>query len=384
MIVYIYIFFFCLPQDVLVQILAYVRTMIAHAWESGGARSSSSHAWEDEWDDEGAVAPDTDSDSDFEPAAETAGALLVRGMLELLFTRTLNATQFCHQMHRAHAAGIAEAKQYGLAPGAPSGHYQRKLERVLGKYNDDMYELSVPGHDKNTLGRCMHKTLAFAAYEQIAEDMAQPTYHTRLLEVIPDLPRVYHEHPVVQGTNGTVAPFALYIDGLPYTKTDSVIGYWLVDVTTGQRYLFLIYRKKLMCDCGCRGWCSHYAILRYIRWLLEVLAKGSHPSERHDGQPWMSTDRERMLNAGSPIPFIACVPWIKGDWAEYASTLGFPSWQDGIRPCFQCPAFGMDMFESCGHTLASLIWPNNTHGDYEAACVRCELNVLIDRRRQRI
>jgi hypothetical protein len=108
-------------------------------------------------------------------------------------------------MHRAHAAGIAEAKPYGLAPGAPSGHYQRKLERVLGKYNDDMYELSVPGHDKNTLGRCMHKTLAFAAYEQIAEDMAQPTYHTRLLEVIPDLPRVYHEHSVVHGRSALFA-----------------------------------------------------------------------------------------------------------------------------------------------------------------------------------
>ena len=74
-----------------------------------------------------------------------------------------------------------------------------------------------------------------------------------------ELPPAYYEHLVAR-QHGTeqdpVLPLSLFVDGVPYSHTDSVTGFWLVDVITCARFLWCVLCKKLVCVCGCRGWCT--------------------------------------------------------------------------------------------------------------------------------
>jgi hypothetical protein len=357
--------------------------MQSHRWEQD---SQSRHRWEASTGSgdpaPGGPAPDEPDDESDVDCSATPGDDFVEGMLDLLSERTLNARQFCEQMFHAGRAGINEAIPFGKAPGAPSGHYNRHVKDVFCAFRgEDIIDICVPGHGKHSLSRTLHKVAVLVPHEMVGETMVEASFRTRLIELLDSrqLPPAYYEHSVVRGNpNSRVAPFALYIDGVAYAITDTVIGYWLVCLTTNKRHLFAVLRKKLLCECGCRGWCTHDAMFRYIHWSLLALAKGEYPSSRPDKQPWLENDRERMLLANSALPFIAAVIHIKGDWAEYAGTLGFPSWQDGLRPCFQCPAFGADMFSALGHTCVALAWLQNDEGEYEAACQRCEVRVRLD------
>jgi hypothetical protein len=119
-------------------------------------------------------------------------------------------------------------------------------------------------------------------------------------------------------------------------------------------------------------------MLRFCHWTLLALAEGKYPSSRHDNKPWTQNDSSRMLLAASLLPFKGCIVHIKGDWSEYAGTLGFPTWHDGLRPCFECPAFGESMFTPVGHAIGSLAWICNGDAEYEDACQRCEITVRLD------
>jgi hypothetical protein len=38
---------------------------------------------------------------------------------------------------------------------------------------------------------------------------------------------VHTDHAVVSSTTATALPLALYIDGVPYSRSDSVLGFWV-------------------------------------------------------------------------------------------------------------------------------------------------------------
>lgn len=160
-------------------------------------------------------------------------------------------------------AHIKEADRYALGPGSSSGHYSRKLRSALGySKSKDLYELDVPGHSKHDLSRTLHTISCLPAHEQFATDVANDvSCRNKLAELIRDesLPPCYYEHKVVKDNPGElVLPIALYIDGVPFSQTDSVLGWWLVNLVSGQRYLYGLLRKSTACRCGCRGYCSFH------------------------------------------------------------------------------------------------------------------------------
>ena len=106
---------------------------------------------------------------------------------------------------------------------------------------------------------------------------------------------------------------------------DGVLGIWLVNFLTGERFLLVVLRKKLWCTCGCRGWCTLFPIFAFIIWSLRAMAAKLHPTERHDFEPWNELDGERSARAGQPLGARWCCLWLAGDWCEYAHTLGFPA-----------------------------------------------------------
>ena len=66
------------------------------------------------------------------------------------------------------------------------------------------------------------------------------------------------------------------------------------------------------------------------------MAGEMHPSSRHDGKGWIPSDVRRESLSGHPLNARGAVLFIKGDWSEYGSTMGFSLWADGLRPCFLC------------------------------------------------
>jgi len=72
----------------------------------------------------------------------------------------------------------------------------------------------------------------------------------------------------------------------------------------------------------------------------------------------------RAARAGTPIRMRACCLYVKGDWAEYSATLGFPTWSDSLRPCYVCSGFGSDLYLTTGNTKESLRWRTNQIDEY--------------------
>ena len=131
-----------------------------------------------------------------------------------------------------------------------------------------------------------------------------------------DLPPAYYTHPaVVEHGVGQVRPLGLFVDGLPYSKVDSAIGVWIIDIVSGTRFLVAVIRKALICTCGCRGWCTLWEVFSWLSWSMLALLKRSCPTARRDGKPWKASDAWRSDQAGAPIAGRCHLLFIKGDWA---------------------------------------------------------------------
>ena len=353
------------------------------------------HAWEDGADDEDAAelvaAPSGDeegdtSDSEAEPVGPSAYQEFLAEMEQLLLSRTISARDFCVLAYWVSKAGISTCQPFGKAPGAQSGDYQRHLEKALEifKHKDLLYELEVPCVS-NELGRATHLLHAVPPHEVVDEAVENdPTIALKTLEAVEanELPPAYFQHPVVRAElSDASAPmaFAVYMDGVQYSQVDTVIGFWLVNLVTGARHLSIVLRKKLLCDCGCRGWCTLHTIFVFLRWSIGSLAIATYPGARHDASPFLvnTFDASRASKAGKRLAERGVVVYLKCDWAEYSGTVGFPAHIDGLRPCFGCNAFGDGLYETEGLSEVWEPWRNNEPGDYDRACQACEIVVRV-------
>eukprot|EP00969_Alexandrium_andersonii_P291546 12886049-Alexandrium_andersonii.AAC.1 len=68
-----------------------------------------------------------------------------------------------------------------------------------------------------------------------------------------ELPPAYTQHAVVQGSPSRVWPIAVYMDGVAYTQSDTVVGMWVTNMVSQTRHLVALVRKRLLCRCGCKG-----------------------------------------------------------------------------------------------------------------------------------
>ena len=263
---------------------------VEHSWDR--------HQWGDDgWDDAGdhldwdggAFEPEWD-DNDHVEEQWSAGQEFMNLLIKLLLYSSISATTFCLICYWAGRAGIKEAIKYGLRPGCQSGRYSQKVKSIFQwrSRNDLFYELKVPCQGKHDVERSLQSIDIIPGYEQLIRDINDQTESelVRLRSLDDGLPDQYWDHPVVSNDpESLVYPIAIYIDGVPYSHTDGVIGWWLINLITQRRYLISILRKRNICRCGCRGWCSIYCFFREIHWELKILADGQHPSRRDDGDP---------------------------------------------------------------------------------------------------
>lgn len=225
-------------------------------------------------------------------------------------------------------------------------------------------------------------TYVAAAHELIHRDYESITAREKLVEAVEanELPPSYYSHVVVQkhkDSGKLVVPLGLFIDGVPYSETDSCIGWWFIDLVTQKRYLWSVVRKKRTCQCGCRGWCSFWTLFSVARWMLEAMRDAIFPSSKHDRSPFGPADASRATLAGSPMNIAGALVHIRTDWSENSTTLGFPNWNDGLRPCYKCNASLMDFYLFAGSGPSRFPHRENQVGDYDASCRACELHVNI-------
>ena len=71
-----------------------------------------------------------------------------------------------------------------------------------------------------------------------------------------------------------------------------------------------------------------FIVFLFIRASFEALYDGVNPSARFDNKPWTGLDLLwRAGVAGTALALQGLLLDIKGDWAEFSHTLGFPTWK---------------------------------------------------------
>ena len=367
----------------LVQVMA---VLAQHSWEQEShGEFHVHHAWEvsdEEIDPFAGVSVDSDSEAEPEPR-QAAAAEFLEVLMGLYFASALSAGVFCVLCYWAWKAGMpGRVQDYAKAPGAQSGKYQDHLNGILGfnAMKHKMYNLEVVGNRRHDLSRTKFDLPVMPLHESIAQEIDEdPTLLVRLQEKLDDgtLPESYYDNPVVEGSADPVMPIAIYIDGVPYSLTDSVVAVWVMNLISGVRHLVALVRKKLCCKCGCRGWDTFFPLLFYLKCCCRPLAAGVYPSARHDNTPWKAEDSYHEGLQGQIMKVKCCLLRMKGDWMEFCERFGFPTWGSGLRPCFCCTGFGDCLFDPKGINMFALPWHVNTDNDFDVACRRCEKECTV-------
>ena len=320
-------------------------------------------------------------------AAEKFAEMLINTFLDNM---PMTAMTLCILCHYAQLAGVSGfATEFAMPPGRQTGKYSFRVKRVLGfdKHDSRLMRLEIPCHSKYDLCRSRKNIWVLPPHEALHYEVADnPSITQRVRDSIvgQEWADNYNDHVVVKRHIGkTVLPYALYLDGAPFTKNDGFLGIFVYCLITMERHLCVLLRKSEMCKCGCRGWCTLFVVLHFLHACFAQLADGRFFDRRPDGSVWLASDVVRESVAGTAMSVIGALCHIKADWAEIITTFGYPSWSSIFNLCFCCEAEKDDMMaigpdENAG--VDSLPWRLKTHDSYTAACNRCEFWVAIPTR----
>ena len=353
-------------------------------------------SFEDTEDDPGASDPEgSDADEqryqlNHHPTPEEAGKELSSYLWQLKHRGLLKASHVCVIAWWASLAGACgPVMDMGYRPDvseAGTGRYAEHLDRLWRKDFADKYLLSVPGFSRAFAGRQSLSVPVHPPLELLKAEIRQtPNLAARVAEAINDhlLPPRFLEHPVyLSKPHGSpVHPVSLYIDGIPFTRHDGVISVTVTHLVTKVPHLVALLRKSQVCRCGCKGWCSIFILMTFLRWQFEALARGEHPVARHDGEPFGDEGAEavRASLAGTPLGFAIAVVFIKSDLMEYATTLGFPAVSSLAHLCPFCCVTKHEIGDVSGLSALGVGFAVKTFAQYLAACSRCEIRVAVDR-----
>ena len=321
------------------------------------------------------------------------GFQLFKALICLYALCKLTAYEFCTLCYYCSELAIpgGHFDQYKLRPDREqTGRYQQFLDQRLPS-GGPFYYCPTPLNERRAAQRQIkHIPIRLPSVAIGQEINADPGHLERFRAKGPDdrmaiqNTNAYKCHPLVEASEqrGLPKPLALgiYIDGVRFTaisagRIDSVIGIWLVNLFSQKRHLLATLRTLDLCRCGCRGWCSIFAILYAIAWDLEGLAKGERSCYKHDGTAWDPSD---IIGNLPPLLCTAILLWIKGDWAEHVKTLGLSGWGSKHCPCIFCGSV-----KACLHSRYHLMsalsfpFPLRSSRDYDAACRDCEKEVCL-------
>ena len=151
--------------------------------------------------------------------------------------------------------------------------------------------LKVPGHLKSEASRKIVDIAVLQPHAELESELSQDAaFKTKLQSCVDkcELPASFLENPLVRDSDGPVVPIEIFLDGVVYSaaRKASVLGIWVINTLSQMRHLCVVFRLNSLCVCGCKGWCTFFTLLNYIRWSLDSAAEGVHPLRRWDNSPW--------------------------------------------------------------------------------------------------
>ena len=352
------------------------------ASESNWEQRCYSHLEESDQDDD----DDDDSTTDIEEmSADDCAAEFHDFLVSLKMRGQITAKTACILAWWAKQGGLNNAgTRLAVKPSRTGGAFSEHFDRVVGLNScDDVYTISVPGHERATLGRATIPTTVNLLHHALAEEISQtPSFWETLDDMVVRklLPPAYYDHELVKAhPHERFVPLLVYADGVKFQTRDNVVGFWLTNVVTQKRHFVCALRRRLLCRCGCAAWCSYHSVLLYMKWEITTMISGEYPRRTHDGRDW-PTDHPHSAFCGQLLGFRAIILACKGDRAEIAHTFGFRSWGHYAHPCYSCNATGGP--EGTWHaidnvSMASLPWQPKTLATYEEACRRAEQRIII-------
>ena len=270
--------------------------------------------------------------------------------------------------------------------GLQSGKYQAHLDRVLPQ-SENIVTIGVPMNQNRAPLRTIRHVPVQMVFDSLQDELEEDATIMEQLRLPADeLPdgvlttRRYCEHNQVakaaaMGWDRPI-PLALYVDGVTFKqaasgRSDTTLGVWLTNLLTGSRYLVACVRDSDTCDCGCRGWCTIWPILNYVRWMLLGMQDHCRPANWVDGTQYDG--------AGARLSFNACLVWVKGDMAEHSKTLGLASHSQFHAPCVYCTQIKPEL-----HVLSDTFsdaegcpWELRSHQGYFDDCSKCEIYMVV-------
>ena len=356
-------------------------------WDAGAPVADEHDNQRRPWDMESVATDDEPPDPHTDPFA--AGNQFIEELLDVYLPSSISAEKFCSLCYWATKANmIGPASEYAKAPGGGSGTYKKILDGALGLRNvmDEYYELNIVGQHRLTPGKRVECVIPVRFVHEFVEDdfksdeaFDSMCYKVEEAKSNNELPPCYFDHPVVLAhSDETVVPYGIYMDGLPYSNTDSVVAIWFVNLIIGSRNLVGLVRKRLFCQCGCLGWCTFFLIMQWLHSSIQYLADKVWPNARHDGKAWkLPSDAKRAQMASIAMRLRCCIIQFRCDWPELCDRLGLPNWRSVLRPCYCCNGHGQDLFETLGNSIDKLRWHENDDQEYFDACERCEIEVNV-------
>lgn len=349
-----------------------------HSWELPGRQ------WDESDRESSSEDPDSDDGPRVENSPEECGEIFVQFVMSMYFSGALSAKSACVLCWWAGKAGArGPVSEYGFRPNAPTGHYARHIDTVekidVRALREQLLALPVPRYTKYDAGRSVFLLPVRAPHEElVAEIEADPGILRAAREEA--WPPSYWGHPTVRTAmdEEVVLPCALYVDGVPTTKRDGVTGFWCYNLVSCQRHLLAVLRKSELCKCGCKGFCSIWAVFQMLFWSFKALADGVWPSRGPFGERFPAGS-ERLRRSGTAFPCKAVLLQVKGDWLEFTSTFGMANWRTAVAPCFMCHCTTSNMYEFMQFAPGSNTFPPASASDYAAACAGCRITTMISR-----
>ena len=301
-------------------------------------------------------------------------------LLHLKSKGKVSAEEACILAYWASRAGpsISEGTTWDLGRKPGVGHYSAHLDSVTQPegMTENTSVRDCPVYNKfdgsrSTLGIHMgnaHELLA-------AEVESNPHLHDRLAEMHEreELPQSYYESPVVQKHGPKAFPCAVYLDGIAFTKRDSVFALFVYNLVENRRHLIVAMRKSQFCRCGCRNWCTLFTVFLHLRWCMDAAASGFNPTTGY-------APGDGLGLAGEALGAIFAFIFLKGDWAEFGPTLCFPTFSSNYAPCPLCRTPKEELVCLEDFSSTQMPFATKTYAALDRACDACEISVELSQR----
>eukprot|EP00971_Amphidinium_carterae_P152199 3016775-Amphidinium_carterae.1 len=225
------------------------------------------------WEEEEDMAHDYDS-----MGREEAESELCEFLLQQFCAGKMSATQTSSIAWLATRAGLKKMEGMAVKPDSNSGNFSRKMQNYLSKdLKGHIYEVPIPAYIRHSGGRCMLNLSMVCPHEVLYEQTRERDLAQDIALWEKEAPPAYFSHPILEKATMPTLAYALFLDGVQYSESDSLVAITMTNLVHNKKVLLGVVRKRLMCgnkcNCACGTWCSMFPIYQFLAWSMTALAE---------------------------------------------------------------------------------------------------------------